>query len=158
LSYIYVPLHHAKGGSAADVEYQVSNETCKQACSEVMNCMGYDWDEGSSPWKDIRCWLKNVEFSAIDGVNMYQKRNWKGHSISAFMKYLNFHAEGAIMHSEITTADDCASLCLSIETCWAFDYDTNENPWKATRCWLHENELEDWTNGNHQMKVPCPMA
>jgi len=157
LNYIKVAKHHAQGGTAAPEDYQGSRENCSVICSQVMNCLGYDWDEGDHPYKNFRCWLKIIEFSTIDGVDYTQKRNWTGESIHAFTIYKNFHGEGANQNEGIETREECAKKCLEKETCLAFDFDRSAKPWKNTRCWTHENELEAWTEGDHFMKKPCPM-
>ena len=73
------------------------------------------------------------------------------------MKYLNYHGEGAEGYPELDTVAKCTNECNTNRGCQSFDYDHSTNPWKNTRCWIHMNEVEDWSAGNHFLKVPCPM-
>ena len=73
------------------------------------------------------------------------------------MKYLNYHGEGAEGFLELDTVEKCSKHCLDMRGCVSFDFDHTSSPWKNTRCWIHQNELESWSDGNHFLKVPCPM-
>jgi len=157
LTYLKIADRHARGGVAAPEDNQGSLDSCQEVCNQLMTCQGVDWDEGDNPWKGIRCWLKNIEFDANEGLNHYQRLDWTNDNLSAFMKYLNYHAEGGEPHINATTPEECANVCIPMPECVSFDFDTNENPWKDTRCWVHRHEIESWSDGHHWIKQPCAL-
>merc|ERR1711893_71088 len=57
----------------------------------------------------------------------------------------NKHVLGGVAHPSIETLADCEALCNSMAAneCTSFDYDNKVNPWKDTRCWIHNVAAAD---------------
>ncbi len=77
-----------------------------------------------------------------------------------FSIMLNTKVDGAKGYSDIKTLKDCSKRCLDMQKCTAFDFDRNNQPYKLTRCWIHQSsnlDTKDKQAVDHYKKNTCSL-